>query len=121
MHNFFKRKFILKNIRFVKNLAVWFALLLFLSKKINRLVVDLSLVELVKKFLSLCIFLSNQNICFFKARNPLILLGFEPCFSLRLAGIEPAASESESDVLSIKLQPHIFFYLFHIQPIYHSR
>ena len=38
-----------------------------------------------------------------------------------LAGIEPAASESESDVLSIKLQPHIFFYLFHIQPIYHSR
>ena len=30
---------------------------------------------------------------------------------LHLAGIEPAASESESDVLSIKLQLHIFFYL----------
>ena len=42
-------------------------------------------------------------------------------FLLRLAGIEPAASESESDVLSIKLQPHILSYLFHKQPIYHSR
>ena len=31
---------------------------------------------------------------------------------LHLAGIEPAASESESDVLSIKLQLHIFLSAF---------
>lgn len=57
------------------------------------------------------------NICF-RAQKKMPYSGI---FLLHLAGIEPAASESESDVLSIKLQPHIFFYLFHIQPIYHSR
>ena len=44
-----------------------------------------------------------------------------PLRKMHSAGIEPAASESESDVLSIKLQLHIFSYLFHKQPIYHSR